>query len=390
MSEHVSPNTLSNEASNALGLLSDTEVVRQIFDHIDHNTTDLGDEVWVEPVSNYASHERLEAELDLIKRRFVMFCPSLALANSGDFIARSSAGTPLIAVRAEDGTVNVFRNACRHRGVKLADGEGCKRALVCPYHGWAYGLDGQLNNIPHQDGFPDFDMGENGLVKVASQEVGGLVYVCQTIPQDEASIADNIRGLIPDDYALIETTQMDVDANWKIHLESSLEGYHIKSLHTRTFYPRQYDNLTVVEAFGYNNRIAFPYQSIEKLRYQSEDDWSTNGCLTYVYHLFPNVVVSTFPDCIQVVALEPLSPTQTRQHTYLLGRGTHDETGKPDAVRQSILDGQAFAKTGAIEDLDVVLSAQQGLSSGANDHLTFGLFESAIGRLHACLRDEIE
>ncbi len=385
MSSEVTPNTIRNSSD----LLGDPEVVLRIFDHIDNRTTDLGDTVWTEPVANYTSQDRLDAELDLIKRRYVVFCPSLALAKTGDFVARSSAGVPLLAVRAEDGTAKVFRNACRHRGVKLADGQGCKRALVCPYHGWTYGLDGQLKNIPDDNGFPDFDMNDSGLAPVACKEVGGLIYACQNNSDAETPVDDNMLGLIPDDFELIETTETNVDANWKIHLESSLEGYHIRSLHTKTFYPRQYDNLTVVETFGENNRIAFPYQSIEKLRSKPQEDWSTNGSLTYVYHLFPNVVVSTFPDCIQVVALEPISPNRTRQHSYLLGRGTQDDDGNPDAMRQSILDGQAFAKTGALEDLAVVLSAQQGLNSGANDYLTFGLFESAIGRLHACLRDEI-
>jgi phenylpropionate dioxygenase-like ring-hydroxylating dioxygenase large terminal subunit len=389
MEPSMSPRVTQDTISNSSKLLGDSDVVRRIFDHIDHKTTDLGDRVWKEPVANYVSQKRLDAELDLIKRRSVVFCPSLALTKTGDFVARSSAGVPLIAVRAEDGTVKVFRNACRHRGVKLADGQGCKRALVCPYHGWTYGLDGQLKNIPDSEGFPGIDADANGLVPVASAEVGGLVYVCQSHSDVGGLPADNMLGLIPDDFELIDTTDMDVDANWKIHLESSLEGYHIRSLHTKTFYPRQYDNLTVVEAFGENNRIAFPYQTIEKLRTRPQADWSTNGCLTYVYHLFPNVVVSTFPDCIQVVVLEPISPKRTRQHSYLLGRGARDNSGKPDAMRQSILEGQTFAKTGAVEDLAVVLSAQEGLSSGANDHLTFGLFESAIGRLHASLHNEI-
>lgn len=389
MEPSLSLQTTSETKSKPAPLLSDTQVVLRIFDHIDNKTTDLGDTVWAEPVANYISEDRLDAELDLIKRRFAVFCPSLALANTGDFVARSSAGVPLIAVRAEDGTAKVFRNACRHRGVKLADGQGCKRALVCPYHGWTYGLDGQFKNIPDKEGFPGIDADTNGLVPVACKEVGGLIYVCQNNAEDGSSIADDIFGLIPDDYDLISTTEMDVEANWKIHLESSLEGYHIRSLHKRTFYPGQYDNLTVVETFGENNRIAFPYKTIEKLRKKSQEDWSTNGCLTYVYHLFPIVVVSTFPNCIQVVVLDPITPNQTRQHSYLLGRGSQDDAGKPDAMRQSILDGQAFARTGATEDLAVVLSAQQGLSSGANQHLTFGLFESAIGRLHACLRAEI-
>lgn len=379
----------ASSKTNASTLRSDAEIIRRFFDHIDNQTTDLGAEVWVEPVSNYKSQDRLEAELDLIRRRFVVFCPSLALAKTGDYIARTAVGIPLIAVRAEDGSAKVFRNACRHRGVKLADGQGCKRALVCPYHGWTYGLDGQLKNIPHQEGFPGLDPEANGLVPVPSREIGGLIYVGQESSGDGAAALDVIPNLIPDDHDLISIEELEIEANWKLHLESSLEGYHIRALHTRTFYPRQYDNLTIVEEFGDNNRIAFPYQTIESLRKKPEEDWLTNGRLTYVYHLFPNVIVSTFPDCLQVVVLEPISPVLTRQHTYLLGRGKVDESGEPDALRKSILQGQEFSKTGAVEDRDAVLAAQQGLYSGANEHLTFGLFESAIGRLHACLRNEI-
>ena len=116
-------------------LLDTQQLVLRIFDHIDNKTTDLGKETWNEPVKNYQSQERLDAELNLIKNSFVVFCPSLALSNTGDYIARSSAGVPLIAVRTEDGTAKVFRNACRHRGVQLAEGYGCKRVLICPYHG---------------------------------------------------------------------------------------------------------------------------------------------------------------------------------------------------------------------------------------------------------------
>lgn len=385
-----SPTKLTSRSwADAGSLLTDIQIVRRIFDHIDNGATDLGEDTWQEPVSNYLSQDRLDAELALIRRRFVVFCPSAALQKTGDFVARPSAGVPLIAVRSEDGTARVFRNACRHRGVKLADGQGCKRALVCPYHGWTYDLDGQLKNIPHASGFPDVDPENSGLVAVASYEIGGLIYVNQSALAGSVSGRDLIPDLIPADFELIETEDVEVDANWKLHLESSLEGYHIRSTHMRTFYPRQYDNLTIVETFGENNRIAFPYQSIEKFRNRPQEDWSTNGVLTFVYHLFPNVVVSTFPDCIQLVILEPLGLARTRQYNYLIGPVSHDAAGEPDALRQSILQGQDFAKTGVVEDRDMVMSAQQGLKSGANTHLTFGLFESAIGRLHAALRDEL-
>ena len=378
--------------SSATPLLDEPQMVLRILDHIDNKATDMGEETWVEPVVNYQSPDRLAAEINLLKSRFVVFCPSQSLANTGDYLARNAAGTPLIAVRGEDGTAKVFRNACRHRGVQLAEGQGCKRVLVCPYHGWAYGLDGRLKNIPHRVGFPDFDAEANGLVAVPSREVNGLIYVCQDGADDgtnDAASLDVIPNLIPDGYELMTTEEVEVDANWKLYLESALEGYHIRSTHTQTFYPAQYDNLTVVEAFGGNSRVTYPYQTIERLRDWPQSEWSTNGRLTQVYHLFPNVVVSTFPNCLQIGVLEPLGLEKTRRHTYLLGDIGYKDATKAEAMKKSILEGQEFAKAGNVEDVEVVVSAQQGLNSGANTHLTFGLFESAIGRLHAGLHREL-
>lgn len=48
----------------------------------------------------------------------------------------------------------------------MAKDSGCAKALVCPYHGWTYGLDGQLQHIPDEHGFPELDKNEYGLVPV--------------------------------------------------------------------------------------------------------------------------------------------------------------------------------------------------------------------------------
>ena len=65
-------------------------------------------------------------------------------------IARSS----LIVVRDGDGTVRAFHNVCRHRGNRLLwndfpaeETEGFCRQFVCKYHGWRYGLDGELKRM---------------------------------------------------------------------------------------------------------------------------------------------------------------------------------------------------------------------------------------------------
>jgi phenylpropionate dioxygenase-like ring-hydroxylating dioxygenase large terminal subunit len=366
-------------------LLTDTEVVKRIFQHIDNSTTDKGNNSWKEPVDNYRSKKRLNAELKILQNRSVVFCPSGAFSKPGDYVSRDVAGVPLIAIRGLDGKIRAFKNACRHRGVQLVNGNGCTRALVCPYHGWAYSLDGKLRSIPHEHGFPNVEKATRGLVPVACAEINGLVFINQSPQADINNDVLSVPKIMPDGHRLLSSNSLIIKANWKLHLESSLEGYHIRETHKATFYPVQYDNLTVVEAFGENSRVAFPYQSIEGLRNKNGTDISVDGRLTYVYHLFPNVVISTFPRCMQVVVLEPIDESTTRQHTYLVTDTDESDTESLDMI----FEGQKFAAKGAIEDQQIVLSAQRGLLSGANKYLEFGLFESAIGRLHTHLAKEI-
>src|SRR5262245_50227281 len=100
-------------------LLDDAAVVRRLFAHIDQGSTDVSEGVWREPVAHYRSAERFAAELDVLRNGTTAFCPSAALPEPGSFLARTAAGTPIVAVRDTDGRVRAFRNACRHRGARI-------------------------------------------------------------------------------------------------------------------------------------------------------------------------------------------------------------------------------------------------------------------------------
>src|SRR5262249_20775681 len=153
---------------------------------------------------------------------------------------------------------------------------------------------GRLRHVPHEDGFPGLDKESRGLVPVETVERQGLVFVTQKKSSRVESL-DELPPLIPPDYRLTNASEFEVIVNWKILVEGLLEGYHIRSTHTQTFYPLQFDNLNVVEQFGRNNRVAFPYRAINKLRTVPPAERCADGKLTYVYHLFPNVAVATFP-----------------------------------------------------------------------------------------------
>jgi phenylpropionate dioxygenase-like ring-hydroxylating dioxygenase large terminal subunit len=266
--------------------------------------------------------------------------------------------------------------------MQVETGSGCARAFVCRYHGWTYNLEGKLRHIPHEAGFPGVDKEAHSMVPVAAREDRGLVLVTQDEPALDGDPLGGVEHLIAPDQRLFATTERDFDVNWKIFLESFIEGYHIKSTHPESFLPYGFDNLNVIDLFGRNSRVTYPFQRIKKLAKVAPAERRVEGLLTYVYHLFPNVLITVLSRHTNVVILEPLAVDRTRQFTYTLTNGGGDD---PVALAEAKRDAEFVGTTGALEDRAVVHAIQRGLASGANDHFTFGRYESAIVHFHRTL-----
>lgn len=366
--------------------MSDQAVVERVLSHVRNGTTDEGDEVWQEPVENYRSVERFHRELDLLRRLPVPFCPSAALREPGAYVARRAAGIPILAVRGKDGQVRAFRNACRHRGAEVASGMGRASAFACPYHGWTYRFDGSLAGVPHEYGFPGIDKSAHGLVPVLVQERAGIVFVTQDGQASNRDPGEGLPDLIMADQDLIDAHDNEADFNWKVSLEGSLEGYHIRFGHPETFYPYGYDNLNVVEHVGQNSRVTFPFRRIEKLADLPEAERDIRGRVTYVYHLFPNALVTVLSHHTILVVLEPIAPARTRNVAYSLAH----TGGDPEAAATAKRDAQFVNETGAPEDRALAESVQRAMATGANDYYTFGHFESAIIHFHRNLHAALD
>lgn len=369
-----------------MNLLRSDELIDRILSHIDNKTTDLGSEVWREPAANYLTQERFEAELELIRSSPVPFCPSAMLTENGSYVARTAAGTPIVVVRGEDGKVRAFINACRHRGMTVASGTGCKRALVCPYHSWTYSLDGSLKNIPGKNGFPDVDLDTHGLVQVGAEEKGGIVYVNQKRAIHADDLAEFPDFFSPEQQFFEEEALTD-QANWKLLAETTMEGYHIKGLHRTTFYPYGLDNINVVEDFGVHSRITFPFRRINDLREIERSERTIEGMVTSVYQLFPNVSVSILSKHTTVTIFEPLSPTSTQLLIYRVTNKRAD--GSATNLEEAKNDADFVKGSGFDEDREAAFGIQQSINAGTNFDLTFGLFEKSIVRFHKNLKEKL-
>jgi len=111
-----------------------------------------GDIPWVDESRGVVSREIFFSEeiyqLELQRifaRTWLYIAHASEIPNPGDFVTRSMGDLPVIAIRADDGTVSVLLNSCRHRGVRVCRAHsGSVKNFVCPYHGWTYDQKGHL------------------------------------------------------------------------------------------------------------------------------------------------------------------------------------------------------------------------------------------------------
>jgi hypothetical protein len=236
-----------------------------------------------------------------------------------------------------------------------------------------------------------------GLVEVESREVDGLIVIGALDPVgarqdcfDEAmaALADGTpwRDKVLPAERLVYVQSTPRAMNWKVLVEQFLEGYHIRSTHQDTFFPLQYDDLNVIERFGPNSRITFPYRNIERLRDRPESTWTTNARVTYVYHLFPNIMLATFPDLMLMVVIDPVDIDHSTLSVYSMANA--------DVAQRASLDPQTnpsgtLVARGALEDNEMSAGVQRGLHAGANEFVEFGRHESAIGHFHVTLDERL-
>jgi Rieske 2Fe-2S family protein len=151
---------------------------------------------------------------------------------------RTVAGQQLLLLRDGD-SVRCFHNFCRHRGAELCRSPNQRlkaRLITCPYHEWAYGLDGELARIPHVIDTPGFDRKDHGLVKSHVKIWNGFVFVClASEPPDFAGAPDlGIAALdhwpmekLVTGHRLVQT----LACNWKIFWENYNECLHCPGIH---------------------------------------------------------------------------------------------------------------------------------------------------------------
>ena len=233
---------------------------------------------------DYISDAARQAEWEGIWTRCWLFSGLVSdLEDSGDYFVYPLGRESVVVLKDEQGDIRAFYNVCQHRGNRIFTSEsGSIQHVVCPYHGWRYGLDGVLREIPDEQRFcPEVDRSQRSLKPVKLAVWAGLIWI--NMDPDAASLEDYLGSIMQnlepyhfERMVLAKHQTVQLDANWKTVRDNFLEQYHVDFIHPQhasfvdccnsenVLWPYGH-SATMVEGFVTNSRYPTPEETPEHL-----------------------------------------------------------------------------------------------------------------------------
>jgi phenylpropionate dioxygenase-like ring-hydroxylating dioxygenase large terminal subunit len=216
------------------------------------------------PVERYFSKEFHDLEVEKVwKRVWQMACREEDIPEVGDYTVYDIADLSFLVVRTRPDEIKAFYNACLHRGRQLREMDG-KRATEfrCPFHGWAWEIDGRLKEVVCAWDFPQVTPEEYRLPEVKVGTWGGFVFIN---PDPDAGPLEEFLGDLPKHFARWAPEKKYKQAhvakilrcNWKVAQEAFMEAYHVVATHPQLL-PGIGDSNSQYDVFGNFSRAITP------------------------------------------------------------------------------------------------------------------------------------
>lgn len=353
------------------------------------------------PAWSYFNREMLEEEKEqLFRRHWQLVCHVNDVPEAGDYIATDFVGERALVVRGKDGEVRAFHNLCRHRGSRVvADDKGrCKSTIICPFHGWAYNLDGTLRGAARPETLPDLDVVKWGLKPIEMDMWHGFVFVrfkpgpqppiSQVMARFEDEVAPyDLDNLLPDGAGI---SQDEIKANWKCVRDVDNEGYHVPLAHPGLhdlFGSNYYDEdfhggaSRSYSTFRAGAGRLWSVRNYKKLLPRiAELDEERNAAWLYI-GVFPNLVFGIYPDSVIFYHEFPVENGRTVQRAACYKRP--NEGRQMRAARY--LSGRIDRITSK-EDEQLIQWCWEAAFSSGFDGVILSDLESGVRSYHDVLR----
>jgi len=356
-----------------------------------HHTPWLRDEVarfdaavplesaWLPPSSWYNDARFYELERDTVFRNnWLIAARADQIRSTGDYVAGSITGEPHVIVRNQDGHLNAFFNVCRHHAAQVMSGAGCTESLVCPYHGWTYGLDGRLLKAPELGAVKGFDRGAFGLVPMSVESWCDLLFISMSksptaLTPQLTELERRLRAMQIDNLQFVARRKYRLACNWKVYVDNYLDGgYHVDYLHKGLAAQLDMDS--------YRTEV-FERYSIQSGAGAGGDgekgsDFSERiGDKVLYAWLYPNLMINRYGPMMDTNWVIPHGHDETEViFDYYF---TPETAGDQDFVEKSLASSDVVQQ----EDVDICESVQKGLGSSSYDRGRYSV-KREQGELH--------
>ncbi|KAF2012421.1 ISP domain-containing protein [Aaosphaeria arxii CBS 175.79] len=196
------------------------------------------------PGNWYTSEDMYQLERRAIfSRRWLILTHKSRLPNPGDWLRYKCAGYDFIVAKDRSGEIHAYHNVCRHRAYPIVEQDsGNAKIFSCKYHGWSYGLKGNLAKAPGYQDLQGFDKSKNSLFPIHVRlDVNGFVWInmdSKEVPEvtweeqfDNVDKQERYKEFNFDDYDFNHSWTMEGNFNWKILADNFNECYHCKTTH---------------------------------------------------------------------------------------------------------------------------------------------------------------
>lgn len=166
------------------------------------------------------------------------------IPDKGSFVLREVGGRGILFVRGKDGQPRAFLNTCPHRGAQVCRHQSGKaKTFQCFYHGWVFANTGELRSQPGADHYSENfnEGGRSNLVAVPRLDCYRDFWFvnfdagAQSLEEYLGAACEWIDVICDQAEAKMEivggTQEYAINANWKLLVENSVDGYHALTTH---------------------------------------------------------------------------------------------------------------------------------------------------------------
>jgi len=282
----------------------------------------------------------------------------------------------------------------------MANEKGNCTAIVCPFHGWVYNLDGTLRGASQPKSFPKFNKKDFGLKKIECEIWNGLVFIrlnkgpqksvkSLMSPFSEELGNYKIDKMVPTDGIWTQRTEV----NWKSVRDVDNEGYHVPMAHPslQDLYGKNYFDEPFVNGISkthasFSGKTARNWSVKNYKRFSSpashlpdkyKNSWNYFG-------IFPNAVIAVTPETVQFYQEFPISTDLTLLRGSIYRHKNETRQQRIARYLSNRIDNHTVA-----EDVQLTIWSNESMNSKSFEGFYLSDLEYGVKSHHDHMRRQI-